>query len=416
MDEQKLRIGEGFKRAVKFYAGEEALTRALLAMATQTSVACILSAVQEATDSPVKYGAKGRGLVCRQGFCGEDVLRFTLLPGADHPPRVHISYELHGGMYQWIDEDGRPNHAHVMPLDQERSHMKFSMTIEVSGDPPLVRLLGSPVYDVHLVRSPILARFPVPTREHLARPDASPLYRKLTQFAEQSGRQDSVTITHALELAHGANNALDPDRKFENVRALCEKHLGADSVVARMAGASQLLEAYDAVNRSARAIFNEARNAAANILESGQKTGPFLVTSSAGYTSENQDAEARKNFLLNQGGKVSWLTDFTERVQALNEQKTFTVDDAHAFFVANLGGPEAADQHATPQYLPEDVIQRTHSRITEVFALRQQCFDCLPQLIKTLTPTVVDLMPGLTQQLRVAAEQAPTLVDIDMLD
>ncbi|MEJ1965638.1 MAG: hypothetical protein WDO56_30445 [Gammaproteobacteria bacterium] len=339
-----------------------------------------------AKDNPVVYGDNGRGEVQPLGTNSQELTTITFSLSEDYAPRAHFSWEIHGGLLKLRNapvETGN-DRQNAVALDLERSRVKFSLIIEAHGDPPSIKVIGAPRYDVHLVRSPINEAFPIPTVEHLSLGDEN-LCRTLGHYARQRRQNAAANIAYALPLAGTANKK--GNRLADRIRAvgeLCARHLPENGSVFNQAPeiAHDLSSTYEEMRRQTPHIFDEA------------------LVSMGGID------------LREQGDGGASLASFQEKVNAFRAQPDdVTANDALDIFSAHFGIPGSSGEREPPHYLSDEIIASTYSKIEQALNLQNQCFGQLQAFIDALTPTVAKLLPAFSDQLRKDALNVSEFVD-----
>ncbi len=377
--EREQRLAEAFNRALLFFQKSGTKTRALLAVTNQTTAAAFMVAMANAFDSPVVYGDMGRGVVSPLGINSEEQTTITFSLSEDYAPRAHFSYELRGGVFRLSD----PQQPRSVPLDLERSRVKFSMVIEVQGDPPAIKVIGRPRYDVHLVRSPINERFPIPTVEHLSGSDEN-LYQKLVLFARKQGKNTAADVASVLQLACRANQK--EERLADRIRTMGE-----------------LCEALSRKRSVTRQAPNAVGNLSSTFTELRRQTDQIFDEALASMEAID---------LPEQAAEDAHLAQFKEKVAAFKAQPdNATATDALDIFSDYFGIPGSSGQRERSPYFSDAIVASTYSKIQEALNLQNLCFTHVQTLVDALTPTVAQLLPAFSDQLRKEALGAPEFVE-----
>ncbi len=422
---QKLqRVADGYHRLLRFYQDNDTQTRAILALANQATTGGITSAMLKGhKDSPIAFNGLGSGVLGPIGTNFKDMTTAWFSTSADHVPQLRLTYEMQGGRFDPVVVDAvrgeaQQNIEETMILDLDRSRAKIGVVVEADAQSGHLRVVGDPLYDVHLVRSPIQRPFPLPKAEHLV--DArfsSELCGALKGFAESDG-QSAQTINglQALYQAVKANTPGEAPRRFEDVRRLYQTHLrpGARYPVDVTEGASAAVSKdMTALEEQTRQVFDAALDEAMRRIRASYETPQWKsVLEGADATGFQRFAEA----LRQMGGEPATLADFVDRVMQFKVNEQRTVDDALALYVSVFGEPGSdAPRDAQPPALGDEVIRETRRRIETVRDIREHCFQSLEPLIRELGATAARLLPAFTQQLREDADRHSGSVNVSEL-
>ena len=395
-NEKNARIAEGYQRLVRFYQNNLQQTEAIVRLAHQGLVAPFSVAMTLAgADSPLLLEGYGRGVV-KEGdgtnWASRTLVHFST--GANQRPRLELSYEVRGGRLLLHSDDGRPREELVY-LDKERSRAQITLVVEAQpGEIPLA-LVGTPVYDVHLVRSPIQCPYPIPEVEHLHRP-ANELYRDLIRFAQQrapqavNGLQAMQTIVKAR-----AKTGRWPELAFAQLKILQEEHLrdGAPSPLAVDPG---LL---DPIRQGIREVEEQTwRVFTGALAEFGRNVRNYLPEETINQV--RGDSKLLRAKLREQGGDAARAADFLDRFDQLHQNKNPTVEEAQEILRTFFDERGAGSALFTPETIAE-----THSSLQRVMELRDHLTGpALEPLLQALSASAASLLPEFTAELRAQAQ------------
>ncbi len=399
------RIADGYARLVRLYQGNETQTRAILALANQATTASFLLAMRQASDdSPIVFDKLGAGMIAQTGTNSEDLTTASFSTGTNHKPQLRLTYEIRGGRFDPVRGDGAESSGDVMFLDLERSRVKVTVVVEAQAAEERLKVVGAPVYDVHLVRSPIQRPFPVPKPEHLTDDHyySRALFEALTSFARRKAPQ-VVTGLQALFFAVKVDTQSQISDKFGNLRRLCLNHLrpGAPAPIAANENAwATVTNGITAIDEQTKQIFDVARDAAKNQIRMRYETPEWQKVLASG------EVETAGNFdehLRQQGGEATRLVGFRDRIQEFENNENRTVDGALALYIAVFGEPGSdAPRDAQPP-VGDEAIRETYGRIDAVVELRKRFLESadplLQPLIQELASTAAALLPDFTQEL-----------------
>ncbi len=417
--EKDLRITDGYARLVRFYQGNDTQTRAILTLANQATAATFLGAMKlGANDSPIVFDKLGTGVIVPAGTNFKDLTTASFSTGTNHTPQLRLTYEIRGGRFDPI-RDGTPSDEDTMFLDLERSRVKISVLVEAQATEGRLKVVGTPVYDVHLVRSPIQRAFPMPKPEHLAdRRYSRELSEALTKFAEQHQfPPPTVNGLQALYLAIRAKTDTQTSDRFGFLRRLYQTHLSPDApspiAAESHAEAVTVAQYMGRIESETGHVFDDALQEAMRQIAAKHETPEWKDKLANGGVEQFRLFE---DYLQRSGGEAARLSSFVKYVVQFKSNDKRTVDDALALHVGVFGEPGSAAQpnNQAPE-LGEDLIRQTRRRIEDVIELRNRCFESLQPLIQQLAGTAAALLPDFTQGLLDEANQSSGSVNISDL-
>lgn len=227
-DDKYKRIGKAYARLVRFYQGNEAQASAILRLANQGLTSAFKKAANAGlAESPLQIPGHGPGSVERSAAITQEQTVVTFSISDKGVPRARLSYEIRGGRF---DPPRRSPDAsnflesgaeHVY-LD-EASRAAIAIDIEPNPDGTGISMIGTPIYDVHLIISDFQQPFPVPRFEHLLDIGRSgDLYSAFYDYARDHVGLDAA---HAILALRKLVRALNRDETQRNLEMLYDQHL-----------------------------------------------------------------------------------------------------------------------------------------------------------------------------------------------
>jgi len=449
--EKQERIARGYQRLVAFYDNNEQQTRAVVRLANQTITAALLAAQKLSTaDSPMVLEGLGAGVLLAapvENSSSMTVVSFS--KGRNHLPRVQLSYEVRGGHVAL--EDGEQA-GEAIYLDRERSRAKIAVLVEARPGEDHLCVVGTPTYDVHLVRNSIQRPYPVPVPEHLEE-GAQVLYDDLINFAIAEQAPGARAALETMLAIVRAKRAFDPQEAYEGAKQVFDSYLGEDprGGARDPAGVGadaarqirELFESFDRKNREMVFLFDPAvaeieahvkyllpdwtppwiPGTAASV-DAAHPGGPQAgddpdrlpttrLTDGVGRERDRPMAPSmagRRNLdalcaaLREQGEPGARIANYLTATQAFSLNEDRTVEDARqivdTFFLK--------DPPLLTNNRGRKVLEQIQQRIHEVSRLREECSrQALEPLYHALRPAAVELLLEFRSHL--LAEQQATV-------
>jgi hypothetical protein len=405
MPQKEERIADGYRRLVRFYQNNLQQTEAIVRLAHQGLVAGFGTATQQASaHSPLVLEGYGAGYLTVGGG-GASLTSVHFSTGENHRPRLELSYEVQGGRLHLLADDGTPT-GDIVYLDRKRSLTKVSVVVETHADRDRLSVVGKPVYDVHLVKSPIQRDYRLPEVEHLLNSSRSDvLYRDLIEFAKRQV-PEAANELQAMQLIVKAQHEQEQGHAFGHVKILCDRHLRSGAAQPLKADANLLvpvLESVQAADEQTLHIFDAAmadiRRHVPEFVPDWQPDGGRGIPS---------QVLAR---LREQGGEAGRMADFVESVKVFTLDRNRTLEDAQLIVGRFLDEPAAGE---SPIGLRPEVMADTRAGVRRAVELREHCTRlALEPLLQTLTATAAQVLPAFTAELRAEAEQMQGAVNVD---
>jgi hypothetical protein len=353
------RAGEGYRRLVAFYDGNETQAAAIVALAQQGSTAAFSNAVLQCPDhSPVVLEGHGPGSMSKteQNYFSMTTVRFS--KGPNHVPRMTFTYEVRGGLFHPLDRALSP---HGIPLDLARSRQQFSVVAEARASEGRLAVIGAPVYDVHLVANPIGRPYPPPRRQDLLDVEAAPtLYQDLIDYARLGRRPEVAAGVEALQGILLAKLDSSPRPAFRIARSVFDRHLREQAehpLAIDVRLLSPIRDAHERVRRGTERIFDA----------------------------------------VFEGAEATRLADFLEAVQAFRQDPERSAHDAQTLFDRFCGAP---GREGEPPLFSDELISETRGRIQAVLEAENDfARRALDPLLPQLTDQATRLLPEFTQHL-----------------
>jgi hypothetical protein len=288
-------------------------------------------------------------------------------------------------------------------LDRNRSRAQFTIKVEADAAHGKLSVLGTPTYDVHLVRSPIQKGFALPKPGHFLLPDAGPLYDAAIDYVERTDKDEGrANALHAMRALVGWKN----DPQWRRVQRFYNEHLRPE--------ASRPLP-FDTENvRRARQSIEGIQAQLGSIFDRAQAAAAERLTRNPPVPSH----EARA------------LAQFLARIDEFKSNPAHTVEDAESILASFPLSPEAvpeADDESAPAatasaapassaaaplpdtvHLPADVVMSTYAAINSVKqTINGEMRPALLQLLDgELSAVASDLLPAFTKDLQHAAQDS----------
>jgi hypothetical protein len=427
VDEKNQRIAEGYKRLVAFFDNNEQQTQAIVRLANQTLSAGLQAAQVECSDqSPMVLEGHGAGVVLPHSSSARCTISVSFSMGKNHLPRAQFSYEVLGGELGLV-QDGL-----LMPegntfLDTERSRAKITLTVEARPGQSHLTMTGTPIYDVHLVKSALQRPYSLPLPEHLH--DGAPeLYEDLLEFSITRASPDTVAALQLMRDIMRAQRATEPQRAYERARNIYDSYLGEDPrgglrapACLGDAAAKQIRDSFQSFDRASSKmlfVFDQAVAAMGKRIKMllpnwkpPRVPGSAASEDSEGATGNATRAERDRPIgpsivrrehldalcaaLREDDGEGPMIADFLTAVEAFLRNGNRTVEDAQQILAAFVQEP----------LFPSSVVKHIRESIAAVDTLRDDCSgDALNLLFTALRPVAENLLPAFREYL--LAEQA----------
>ena len=408
LQQMEERIADGYRRLVRFYQSNVQQTEAIVRFAHQGLIAGFGTATQQASaHSPLLLEGYGAGYLT-VGSGGASLTSVHFSAGENHRPRLELSYEVQGGRLHLLADDGLPT-GDIVYLDKERSLTKVSVVVETHSGRDRLTVVGKPIYDVHLVKSPIQRDYPLPEVEHLLNGSGSnELYRDLIGFAKRQV-PEAVNGLQAMQLIVKAQQERKQDHAFGHVKTLCDRHLRRGAAQPLEVDASLVvpaLESVQAVDDQTLHIFDAAM---ADI----RRRIPEYVSDWKPDGGEDIPSRVLAR-LRERGGEAAGMADFVESVKVFTLDRNRTVEGAQRI-VGRFLDERSAGNEPSIQFPPQ-VTPGVQAGIRRTVELQEDCTRlAFEPLLQRLTVTAAQLLPAFTAELRAEAEQKQGAVNIDKI-
>lgn len=397
------RIARGYSQLLQFYEGNEFQTEAIVRLANQSTTAGILIANHLARDdSPLRLEGYGPGQFAAASLNSDQrtVMRFSR--NEEDRPQMELSYEHRGGRYTLLDQDGIASDDTVF-LDYYRSRAKFTLTVEAGVQQDRLHLVGTPTYDVHLVRSPIQRAFRIPTPDDLLQADASPIYRAMRSHAERTDQQGASNFLGAMEKI--VKWQREPDQ-VKHAQRVYTEHLAANAPypLPDTPGTRVVRQHVENLRTQTVHIFDVAVDAARQRLN---ESGSPLSSEESNEIS--QFLAAVEDFKANEGRLI-------EDARAIMAAYLLPQQPEGSSISSSSSNPVRAATRPPAVVLPAEVVASTRSAADAASRLvDHEIRDALNELLeKDLKPLAKLIMPEMTADLRAQAAEDPSPVPISI--
>jgi hypothetical protein len=377
LKQKETRVAQGYLELLRLYEGNEKQTAAIVLLANQAIAAGVTSAARyESGASPLKLPPYGTGTVNVGTSNGEERVFVRFFKGENHRPQLEIEYNIKGGRYDLL-ENGGFDTGHTVYLDRNRSRAKFTVTVEADAAKGKVNVVGTPTYDVHLVRSPIQRSFPTPKLAHFFTKNTESLYRAAIEYAERT----DPAKAHALEAMQSIIRWQE-EPQWRRLRQLYAQHLGPDAK-------KPLSPETDNVRR-ARESIEQIEQQTAGIFNAADRAAEERMSQTPSPTSD----------------EIHTLAQFRGQIAQFKSNPSRSLEDATAIlagFPVSLDAVTPSNDPVLP--LPHEVVASAHAAIDNVRELMSH--ELRPAVIELLTKdlseAVNSLLPRFTQELQQAA-------------